>query len=556
MTTHAVTRSSRLSPVSRTARFGAPVLLTGLALVLAGCGGSAGAGSSESDAAGGGEPVSGGTLRVAVGSDAGCIDPQQVGNNDSIYSTRQLVDSLTDQDPETGEIVPWLAEDWEINDDATEFTFTLQEGATFSNGDPVDAEAVAANFDRGTELGARASLIASYLEGYTGTEIVDDRTFTVSFEEPSSQFLQATSTHTLGILHPDSVAASDDERCTEVIGSGPFVLENYSPNEGSTFSAREDYDWGSSLWENTGAPYVDGIEFSIVPESGVRAGSLQSGQVDLIGNIAPQDAAQLTGVGAQLLDRTNPGIAMGLRLNHDNEFLSDPLVREAITRGIDREEVVDVTQVEGTPAATSVLSSTTPGYTDLSEALEGGADNGETVESLLTEAGFEQDSEGYWERDGKRLSFEILWFNVAASNSATVELIQQQLAGHGIEVTLQEGQVADWQNKLNEGDYDANLSNITRADPDILRSEYHTDLKNQSRAEASELDELLDAQASEGDEEARNEIVADAQRAIVENYRLVPVYDLTTVLAAGENVHGVRFDSGSRIHLSNTWIED
>ncbi|WBL19528.1 ABC transporter substrate-binding protein [Citricoccus sp. NR2] len=537
-------RRSRVAPLA---------LLTGAALVLAGCSGSAGAGSANTDAAEAGEPVHGGTLRVAVGSDAGCIDPQQVGNNDSIYSSRQLVDSLTDQDPETGEIVPWLAEGWEINEDATEFTFTLQEGATFSNGDPVDAEAVAANLDRGVELGARASLITSYLEGYSGTEIIDERTFTVTFDEPSAQFLQATSTHTLGILHPDSAAASDDERCTGVIGSGPFVLENYSPNEGSTFTAREDYDWGSSVWENTGAPYVDGIEFSIVPESGVRAGSLQSGQVDLIGNIAPQDAAQLTGVGAQLLDRTNPGIAMGLRLNHDHEFLSDPLVREAITRGIDREEIVDVTQVEGTPTATSVLSSTTPGYTDVSEALEG---DDETVESLLAEAGFEQDSEGYWKRDGKRLSFEILWFNVAASNSATVELIQQQLAGHGIEVTLQEGQVADWQNKLNEGDYDANLSNITRADPDILRSEYHTDLKNQSRLEASELDELLDAQASEGDEEARNEIVADAQRTIVENYRLVPVYDLTTVLAAGENVHGVHFDSGSRIHLSNTWIED
>lgn len=74
-------------------------------LALAACGGPATA--SAPTAAGG--PVPGGTLRFAVGSDQGCVDPQQVGSNDQIYSVRQIVDSLTDQDPETGEIVPWLA---------------------------------------------------------------------------------------------------------------------------------------------------------------------------------------------------------------------------------------------------------------------------------------------------------------------------------------------------------------------------------------------------------------------------------------------------------------
>src|SRR5699024_6484700 len=129
-------------------------LLSAAALViLTACGGQASSNPAD------GQPVSGGTLKFAVGSDAGCIDPQQVGSNDSIYSTRQLVDSLTDQDPETGEIVPWLATDWDINDDVTEFTFTLQPDATFSNGDPVDAAAVAANFDAGPELGPRATLV-------------------------------------------------------------------------------------------------------------------------------------------------------------------------------------------------------------------------------------------------------------------------------------------------------------------------------------------------------------------------------------------------------------
>ena len=124
---------------SRPARRATPAVLASTlsvaALVLTACGSDSG--SSDSGAAGG-EPQSGGTLTFAVSSDAGCVDPQQVGSNDTIYSTRQLVDSLTDQDPETGEIVPWLAESWEVSDDATSFTFHLREGVGVPLGDAVE----------------------------------------------------------------------------------------------------------------------------------------------------------------------------------------------------------------------------------------------------------------------------------------------------------------------------------------------------------------------------------------------------------------------------------
>src|SRR5699024_10243017 len=111
------------------------IVTTAGLLALTACGGTTSANDSTVDQAG--EPTPGGTLRFAVGSDAGCFDPHQVGSNDSIYSVRTIADSLTDQDPETGEIVPWLAESWEINDDVTEFTFTLQDGVTFSDGTPL-----------------------------------------------------------------------------------------------------------------------------------------------------------------------------------------------------------------------------------------------------------------------------------------------------------------------------------------------------------------------------------------------------------------------------------
>jgi ABC-type transport system substrate-binding protein len=104
------------------------------------------------------QPRDGGVLRVAIDTDPQCLDPQQAGNNNSLNIGRQITDSLTDQRPDTGELVPWLATHWEVSEDNTAFTFHLREGATFSDGAPIDAAAVRADLEGIVKLGARASL--------------------------------------------------------------------------------------------------------------------------------------------------------------------------------------------------------------------------------------------------------------------------------------------------------------------------------------------------------------------------------------------------------------
>lgn len=545
MTTQTPSRAARLT-----------ILLSSAALLTACSGAGASGGDDTPDGAAltaeaPDQVTPGGTLSFAVGSDQGCVDPAQVGSNDTIYSVRHLVDSLTDQDPETGEIVPWLAESWEVSEDASSYTFTLREGATFSDGDPVDAEAVKVNFDRAADLGARATLARGYLAGYQGTEVVDDHTVTVTFDGPNAQFLQATSTHTLGLLSPSSAAQSDDERCASVIGSGPFVLEEYTPNSSITLTKREGYDWGSSLWQHEGEAYLDRLEFSVVPESGVRLGAVQAGEVDVIGNIAAQDEVALAGSGVQLLPRSNPGIPFGLYLNHDTPLLSDPAVREAISHAIDREEITAAVYPSFAVPATSSLSSTTPLYADQSALL--GHDPAH-AEQVLQEAGFARGADGIYERDGERAAFEILWFNNAATNAPTLELIQQQLAEVGIEVTLSEGQVADWGTRIAEGTFEANWGNLTRADADILRTSYSSEGANSYRIPPSELDEVLAAQAATGSETERADLAAQAQEGVLTDYHSIPVVELTTVLAAGPTVYGVAYDASSRVQLFDAWI--
>jgi peptide/nickel transport system substrate-binding protein len=520
----------------------AAAVLAAAALLLTACGGGG--------AADAGPPQPGGTLRFAVGSDQGCVDPQQVGSNDTIYSVRQLVDSLTDQDPASGEIRPWLAESWTSNADASSWTFTLREGVTFSDGTPLDAAAVKANFDRIPQIGVRGSLPKSYLSGYQGTTVDGPRQFTVTFGGPNVQFLQGTSTHSLGILSPATAAKSDDERCASVVGSGPFVLDSYTPNSSIVLTKRAGYGWGSSLWGHQGEAYLDRLEFLIVPESGVRSGSLQSGEVDAIGNIGPQDEAPLQAAGAQLLARANPGIPFGLSFNASRPLGADPAVRQAVSWAINRAEVVSAVYTSQTKPATSILASTTPDYASQEALL--GFDLARATAGLDA-ADWAPGPDGVRVKDGRRLALEVIYGNNAASNKPALELVQQQLRAAGIEITLAERPIADFAGIQQSGEFDVLWGNLTRADPDILRTSYSTTLANPYRLAPSPLDDLLAQQAAAADPVTRSDLVAQAQRQLVGGYQVVPVAELTTVLGVGADVHGVRYDASSRIHLFDAW---
>ncbi|WP_281690203.1 ABC transporter substrate-binding protein [Pseudonocardia thermophila] len=520
----------------------AAVLGAGL---LAGCGAGGAAAAAPA-----GPPQPGGTLRFAVSSDQGCVDPQQVGSNDSIYSLRQLVDSLTDQDPETGELKPWLATSWTSNPDATSYTFTLKSGVTFSDGTPLDAAAVKANFDRIPQLGARGTLPKGYLAGYVGSTVLSPTEIKVDFDRPNVQFLQGTSTHSLGIISPASAALSDDERCAKVIGSGPFVLESYTKNSSIVLSRRTGYTSPSSLAEHTGDAYLDRLEFRIVPESGVRVGSLIAGEVDAIGNIGQQDEAPLAGAGIQLPARANPGLPFGITFNLSRPFGADPAIREALSWAIDRDEVVSAVYTSATKPATAPLASSTPGYADQSALL--GHDQAKAA-AVLDAAGWLPGPDGVRVKDGRPLRIELTWFNNAGSNKPTLELLQQQVRRVGIDLQLRERPISDASVIQQSGEFDALWGNLTRADPDILRSSYSSKGANTYRFPASPLDDLLAEQAAQSDEDQRSATVAKILTNLTENYLTIPVVELTTTLGVAANVHGLKYDASSRIQLYDTW---
>lgn len=531
-------RLSRWAPL-------AALLTTSVLLTACGSGG-------DDSGSGSGQAKSGGTLTFAVGSDAGCVDPQQSGSNESIYSVRQTVDSLTDQDPETGKIVPWLAKSWDIDSKATTFTFHLRSGVTFSDGSELTAQVVKDNFDAVPKLGALGTLAQGYLSGVKSTTVVDPLTVKVTFKEPNAQFLQATSTHTLGIESSASVKKTPQQKCSDgAIGSGPFVLKQYVQNQSITLVKRTGYDWGSSLWSQKGEAYLDKLVFKVVPEAGVRAGSLQSGQVDVISSVGKANEAALKGGQVTLQRRANPGVVFGLGLNHSRPALKDTKVRQAILSAIDRQQIADTVFPTGTQPATSVLAHTTPDYTNLASDL---AFDAARAKSLLDAAGWKASSDGIRTKDGKKLSLTITWFPNSATNQPALELVQQQLKAVGVDVVLKQLQVSQFSTTLQSGDFDVVWGNVTRSDPDILRSSFSTQLANFYHLSASSLDTALSAQAATTDTAKRKQLVGEAQKLLVQNAYYVPVVELQTQLGVSKKVHDLDFDSGSRIQLHDTWI--
>lgn len=434
-----------------------------LILAVAGCAG----GSTAAD-----EPDADNAFSFALASDPSCLNPRVAGNNDAAYPSRQLVDSLTDQDPETGEIVPWLAESFEANDDATEYTFHLREGVTFSDGTPLTAEIVKQNFDEVIANGAEQPTSLQFLTDYAETEVVDELTAKVIFDEPNAPFLHATASHFLGLLAPSSLETAPADRCQDnLIGTGPFVLDHYTPNTEVVETRREDYAWGSSLWEDEDTAAASSqLEFKIIPESGVRTGSLRSGQVDAIGGVPAQDEENLASSGFTIQSRANPGQVFSWTVNTNRPITADPLVRQAISKAVDRQAVVDAVLSPSFPVATSTLAATTPGWTDLSAQL---TTDVAAANQLLDEAGWVPGADGIREKDGQRLSLKAIWATNFNPNQPALELLQQQLRTVGVEVELSQFEIGQLREVQATGDFDLSWGNSTRPDPDILRSIYY-----------------------------------------------------------------------------------
>ncbi|WP_246833566.1 ABC transporter substrate-binding protein [Williamsia sp. 1138] len=519
------------------------------ATLLSACGSDGSSGGGDA-----GPAQSGGTLRYGLSQAPTCSDPAQGASNQTIYVTRQVVDSLTDQDPKTGDITPWLAESWEISPDATSFTFKLKDGVTFSDGTPVTADSVKKNFDAiGTLGAAKAPLAGSYLSGYTGTTVVNPLTAQVNFAQPNAQFLQATSTSQLGLQADATVSQTAEQRCLGAnIGSGPFTYSDWQQDRSVSLAKRVGYNWSSPVFAHTGEAYLDTIDFTVIPESGVRTGSLSSDQLDAVSDALPQDAPQIEATGGEVLTTPNPGVPFGFQPNVSRGVLADPAVRQALIPAINRQELIETVLNDDFKVATGSLAANTPGYKDLSSEVTFDQDK---AKSILDKAGWIEGSDGIREKDGQKLSFTLSFSAVFAGNQAILELVQQQLKQVGVDLKLGLVSNAEFTALQSSGDYDAVYYNTTRADGDILRTTFGLESRNlNKRGPIPALDDALTAQLAATDKAQRDGYLATAQEQIISNGLWVPTTELSQIIGKSPKAQDLKFDASARLVFFDTWI--
>jgi len=513
-----------------------------------------------------GEPVVGGTLILEQWPDNAafaCVDPFQTYWIEHRQVIRNYADSLTDQDPETGEIVPWLATDWDISADGLTYTFHLRDDVTFSDGTAFTADSVVLALEsaQATLQELPGAYGGVYVAGYESSTALDPTTVQVQFSTPNASFLQGTSTTNLAILAASAYEATPEERClgTANVGSGPFVLDAYTPGEGIDLSKRAGYAWASELNDHQGEAYLDAIRINYVAEDSVRVGNLTSGASDIAwprNPFTPEQIAQVEASGATVHSRSLPGPAYNLYVNAaEGAVLADENVRVAVSKAIDRATYAATIYGPDYPVVASAFDETTPFFVDHSADL---AFDPEGAAALLEESGWVlEDGATYRTKDGETLTIRQ---PITADNPGDA-LLQDQLKAVGIDLQLPVFQAAERASIIAGGEYDLLVNYYTRADPGVLQwilDDRYAGSKAFAQSSADSqtvaaIKELFDEGLRQSDPSARADVYADLQELLIGTAVAIPVFERVQLAATGPDVHGFRYTSEAFLSYYDIW---
>lgn len=462
---------------------------------------------------------------------------------------QQLTDKLVHTDAE-GAVTPWLATSWEQNPESTEFVLHLREGVTFSDGTPVDATAVLANLEAWAVGRPDEGLPAVGLfpgGTYEGAEALDDLTVRVTFTAPTLSFLPTLGYHGCQLMAPSSLAGSLEEQSDLAfqIGSGPFVLESWAAGDHVRLVRREDYDWAPEALGASGPARLAAITFTVLPDDTLRASAARAGQTDISYNVNPQVLDAFTEAGFHIEVPRYLGFVHGYSLRTDVAPFDDVRVRRAITRGIDRAEILRTVFTDSWEPATSWLQAGVPETTDLSELFDHDPD---LAAQLLDEAGWtSRTADGIRTRDGVELSFTIFPTPYLTGSVPEAELISQQLGRLGIRVHTQKLDIPSYTERVTN-DPTQGLVEVTRSFVDVgTVAGVITDQGEDWFAVGStdaDLVRLRDEVAGAASRKERAGLVEELSRHVLEQAYFIPLeQNVQRIYVQSPQLRGERFNA-------------
>lgn len=415
----------------------------GLSLIAAGCGDDDEGGGGETD--GDGEPAAdtqpGGDfidLGTVVGDPLEHIDPALNSTLDGFQIVNAVYDGLTEidaSDPANPEIVPHVAESFEANDDASEWTFTIREGQHFDSGEEITAQTFVDSWERAADLAGDYSYLLGFIDG--GAERLDGsadtisglkaegNTLTVTLDAPYSNFPAVAGFQLFMPVPKEAIEAGAEWENQAMFGNGAYKLE--SPRTEEAIKIVKTEDWNGDFNQETWDDRLDSIEFRTSADPDTSYNSFEAGEGHNA-NIPPARVSDADAAYQTTLDVAILGSYHWVLETEEGVLAGDENIklRQAISAAINRDEINTAVYNDSRTNSTGVTPEGIPGFApDLCEYCTYDA---EKAQSLFDE----------WKAEGNELTEPIpLQFNADAGHEPVAQIVVDNLAAIGIEAVAE-----------------------------------------------------------------------------------------------------------------------
>ncbi|MGI9658209.1 MAG: ABC transporter substrate-binding protein, partial [Gaiellaceae bacterium] len=390
---------------------------------------------AEPEAPAGEEPVVGGELIEGYDLDFSRMDPINGSWYDPAWFA--LYESLLTNNP-AGELEPGLAESWEFAEDGLSLTFKIRPDAVFHSGRPLTAGAIKEEFDVIQDPASGSPLNSLVVTQVASYEAPDDTTFVINFNHPYFGILNAVKTGFWRIVNMETRdrLGPDDYGLTELDGSGPFTMTEFTPGDKVIVTRNDAYPGSITPYhQNSGTAYLDSVRWVTILEAAQRAIQLETGEIDTLRGPNFPDIDRLRGNDEITVTELAEWSGYTLHTNWDRTDLGwdDVRVRQALSKAIDRQAIVDnIFFGFGEPLfgpVTSAAETYNPGVEEFNQfSLD-------EANALMVEAGWTKGDDGIYEKDGVRQAFSLT-IQTETFNDQIAAAVQEQLGELGAEVTI------------------------------------------------------------------------------------------------------------------------
>ncbi|MGN0401511.1 MAG: ABC transporter substrate-binding protein [Acetatifactor sp.] len=452
-------------------------------------------------------------VRMSLGSEPDSLDPWQSAASDTDAIFRNVFEGLMAFN-EKGEIIPGLAESYEVSEDGCTYTFHLRKNVVFHNGQGMTSKDVLYSYNNLAGMNGEKA-VSSKFTNVESVEATDDYTFVIHLKQAAAAFLAL---NIVPIL-PEGYS----EQATAPVGSGPYKFVEYIPGQRVVFEKNEDYYNPERMGK------VDRVEVYIMTDASAIVSALMSGQLDLA-NVSVDNAAIL---GSEYDICNSPqNMVQIFALNNTYEPLSNMKVRQAMSYAVNKQEVIQ--GVFG-GYATELYSNFSPVMNvyyndDLSEVY---TTDIEKAKSLMKAAGYEN-------------GFDLI-IRVPGNYQAhvdTAQILQQQLSQINIKVSIETIEWATWLEEVyKNAQYQATVIGFTgKLDPNDVLIRFTSDYpKNFTKYNNPEYDKLIAAAAVELNDEKRIEMYKECQRILTEDAASIYICDPNLTMAVRRELKGYTF---------------